>query len=102
MALPRFRGDSPCPVTLDLAARLPLSSDRHPLLVNTSDSAKIDGLGESLPELGYARDINVGPFYVWRHLVLPGPTARLSIARGFVESCPETTHRQHPRGLVLA
>ena len=35
-------------------------------IVNTSDSPKIDGLGESLLHLGYVRDFVIGPFYVWK------------------------------------
>ncbi len=35
-------------------------------IVNTSDSPNVDGLGETLPHLGYVRDFTLGPFFVWR------------------------------------
>jgi hypothetical protein len=37
-------------------------------VVNTSADPKIDGVGSTLPELGYTRRIQVGPFYVWERI----------------------------------
>jgi hypothetical protein len=48
--------------------RRALSSDSVGFIVCTSDSAEIDGLGETLPRLGYVSDFQIGPFYVWKHL----------------------------------
>ena len=45
-------------------------------VVNTSDSPKIDGLGTTLPQLGYLADFKLGPFYVWKRfpqVVAPSP-----------------------------
>jgi hypothetical protein len=40
-------------------------------VVNTSDSINIDGLGQSLPELGYVRGLQLGTsFFVWRRISL--------------------------------
>jgi len=38
-------------------------------VVNTSESPRIDGIGLSLPRLGYARRIQVGPFFVWERIL---------------------------------
>lgn len=35
------------------------------IVVNTTESPKIDGVGLTLPELGYASHIQVEPFFVW-------------------------------------
>jgi hypothetical protein len=34
-------------------------------IVNTSDEPEVDGLGMSLPKLGYSRRHQLGPFYTW-------------------------------------
>ncbi len=47
-----------------------LTSGTIRYVVNASDSASIDGLGESLPRLGYVKDFTVGSFYVWRRSAL--------------------------------
>ncbi|MFI5457589.1 MAG: hypothetical protein ACHRXM_19275 [Isosphaerales bacterium] len=38
-------------------------------VVNTSESPQIDGLGLTLPQLGYSRRIQVGPFFVWERIL---------------------------------
>ena len=50
-----------------------LASDAVGFVVTTSDSPKIDGVGETLPRLGYVSDFKVGPFYVWKHFRIMGP-----------------------------
>jgi hypothetical protein len=40
-------------------------------VVNTSESPEIDGLGRSLVELGFARRIHLGPFFVWERILSP-------------------------------
>jgi hypothetical protein len=47
---------------------------RH--VVNTSDSPNIDGLGETLPHLGYVTDFTLGPFYIWRRSSLADASRR--------------------------
>ena len=47
-----------------------LTSGAIRYVVNTSDSPSIDGLGKTLPHLGYVKDFNLGPFYVWRRSAL--------------------------------
>ncbi len=47
--------------------RQALASDAIDFVVTTSDSPEIDGLGETLPRLGYVSDFKVGPFYLWKH-----------------------------------
>jgi hypothetical protein len=45
-----------------------LTSGHVRFVVNTSESINIDGLGQTLPEMGYTRDVKVGTmFYVWQH-----------------------------------
>lgn len=53
-----------------------LRSESVGFVVTTSNSPAIDGLGETLPRLGYASDFKVGPFYVWKHfrLIEAGPS----------------------------
>ena len=46
--------------------RRTLTSGGIRYVVNTSDTPEIEGLGESLPHLGYVTDFTLGPFYVWR------------------------------------
>ena len=46
--------------------RRELTSDRIHFIVNIAASNRLDGLGESLPELGYVPGIQVGSMYVWR------------------------------------
>jgi hypothetical protein len=41
------------------------------LVVNTSDSPRIEGVGLTLEELGYARRFQVGPFFVWERILPP-------------------------------
>jgi hypothetical protein len=43
-----------------------LTSGEVRYVVNTSSSPSINGLGKTLPHLGYVTDFNLGPFYVWR------------------------------------
>jgi hypothetical protein len=47
-----------------------LVTDPTRFVVNTSNSPNIDGLGATLPELGYLADIKLGPFYVWKRYPL--------------------------------
>ena len=60
--------------------RRALASDSIGFVVTTSDSPKIDGLGETLPRLGYVSDFKIGPFYVWKHFrsSRPHPENRLT------------------------
>ena len=51
---------------IDLAAVVLSCLGPVRFVVNTSDSPEIDGLGQTLPQLGYVRDFKVGPYYVWR------------------------------------
>jgi hypothetical protein len=51
-------------------------------IVNTSDSPKIDGLGETLPHLGYVTDFNLGPFYIWRRSTFVKVSRRYGQAAG--------------------
>jgi len=37
-------------------------------VVNTSDSPEIEGIGLTLPQLGYSRRIHAGPFFVWERI----------------------------------
>jgi hypothetical protein len=48
--------------------RLALISGPIRVVVNTSDSAKIDGLDQTLGALGYVSRIQVGDFYVWERV----------------------------------
>jgi hypothetical protein len=43
-----------------------LTSDAVSVVVNTSESPNIDGLGETLPRLGYVHATQLRSFYVWR------------------------------------
>jgi len=38
-------------------------------VVNTSDSQEIDGIGLTLPQLGYSRRFHLGPFFVWERVL---------------------------------
>jgi len=38
-------------------------------VVNTSESPQIEGIGLTLPRLGYSRRIQVGPFFVWERVL---------------------------------
>jgi 4-amino-4-deoxy-L-arabinose transferase-like glycosyltransferase len=40
-------------------------------VVSTSESERIDGLDLTLPQLGYSRRIEVGPFFVWERIGPP-------------------------------
>jgi hypothetical protein len=40
-------------------------------VVNTSESPHIDGIGLALPQLGYARRLSAGPFFVWERIRRP-------------------------------
>jgi Dolichyl-phosphate-mannose-protein mannosyltransferase len=53
-----------------------LTSDAVSVIVNTSESPNIDGLGETLPQLGYVHAMQQRTFYVWRRspLVVPNQT----------------------------
>ncbi len=51
------------PRSIWLLVRLTSGSVR--CVVNTSDTPQIPGLSETLPELGFIRRIQVGPFFVW-------------------------------------
>jgi hypothetical protein len=53
--------------------RRALTSPSIRFIVNTSDSPSLDGLGETIPDLGYIKRIQVGPFFVWERL---GPPPR--------------------------
>jgi hypothetical protein len=48
-------------------------------IVNTSDNRRIPGISETLPELGFAARIQVGPFFVWERD--PVATARRRLKR---------------------
>jgi hypothetical protein len=54
------------PRSIWLLARLTRGSVR--CVVNTSDKPQIPGLSETLPELGFMRRIQVGPFFVWERV----------------------------------
>jgi hypothetical protein len=41
------------------------------VVVTTSDSPRIDGIGLTLPELGYAARFRVGPFFIWERILEP-------------------------------
>jgi hypothetical protein len=44
---------------------LRLTSGSVRFVVNTSDNRQVPGISETLPELGFAARIQVGPFFVW-------------------------------------
>jgi Dolichyl-phosphate-mannose-protein mannosyltransferase len=52
--------------------RRAVASDSIGFVVTTSDSPEIDGVGETLPRLGYVSDFKIGPFYLWKHLRFSG------------------------------
>ena len=47
--------------------RRALRSDSIGFIVTATDSPVIDGLPEPINRLGYAPDIKVGPYFVWKH-----------------------------------
>jgi hypothetical protein len=58
--------------------RRALSAGTVRFIVNTSDSPQIDGVGGTLPQLGYSRRFQVGPFFVWERVL----AARMPSAPG--------------------
>jgi hypothetical protein len=47
--------------------RRALTLGRVQFVVNANDNPRIDGLPQSLPELGFFRKYHVGPFFVWEN-----------------------------------
>jgi len=50
-------------------------------VVNTSESPRIDGIGLTLPRLGYARRLKAGPFFVWERIRPPTASSPSRIER---------------------
>jgi hypothetical protein len=46
-----------------------LTSGSIQFVVNTSDSTRLDGIGQTLPQMGYLRKYKVGPFYIWERRI---------------------------------
>jgi len=46
-----------------------LTDGRVRYVVNTSDSAQLDGIDQTLPELGYFPKYKLGPFFAWQRAI---------------------------------
>jgi len=66
-------------------------------VVNTSESPRIDGIGLTLPQLGYSRRIQVGPFFVWERILPPSGLSRSS-GSGIPPELPPPQPGIEPRG----
>ena len=60
-------------------------------VVNNSDGQDVDGIGQSLPLLGYSRRFQIGPFFVWERVLPPA-----SLTRGRDQAIPSELPLEQP------
>jgi hypothetical protein len=70
-----------------------LTSGTIQFVVNTSEAPVLDGIPHSLPQMGYFRKYQVGPFYVWERTIA---APKVLVVGG--SPCPKGRHsRRVPR-----